>query len=59
MDQFCGLIWFLSIKEKEPHEIQTIKGQLWIPPKGVDIDERSPWHPKNQLQNLRAVKAGK
>jgi hypothetical protein len=53
------MIWFMMIKEKESHEIQSIKGQLWIPPDGVDIDERSPWHPKNQLQNLRAVKAGK
>lgn len=59
VDQFCGLVWFLSVKEKEPHEVQAMKAQLWIPPKGVEVDERSPWHPSNQLKNLQAVKAGK
>lgn len=47
------------VKEKEPHEVQGIKAQLWIPPKGVEVDERSPWHPSNQLKNLQMVKAGK
>lgn len=56
VDQFCSLIWYLQSKDKKPEEIEHAKVQLWIPPKGVPIDERSPWHPDNQLSNLRRVK---
>lgn len=59
VDQFCAFVWFLSIKDKDPEEIEMIKGQLWIPPEGQEVtDRRSPWHPDNQLNQLRRVKAG-
>lgn len=59
MDQFCSLVWFMATREKEAHEVQALEAQLWIPPAGVEVDERSPWHPANQLKNLQTVKAGK
>lgn len=51
-------MWFLSVQDKKPEEIEMLRGQLWIPPAGVPIDERSPWHPANQLKNLQRVKQG-
>lgn len=46
----------MSMREKKPEEIEHARVQLWIPPKGVEVDERSPWHPDNQLSNLKRVK---
>ena len=58
LDQFCALVWFLMCQGKEDHEIEMMKAQLWIPPAGVEVDRRSPWHPDNQLKNLQRVKSG-
>lgn len=59
VDQFTSLMWFLLTEGKEEHELERLRGQLWIPPEGEEIDARSPWHPDNQLKNLQRVKAGK
>lgn len=56
VDQLCALVWHLTTREKKPEEVEYMKAQLWIPPEGVEIDERSPWHPKNQLNQLQRVK---
>lgn len=56
LDQFCALVWFMMIHDKKPEEVQYEKAQLWIPPKGVEVDERSPWHPSNQVNQLQRVK---
>lgn len=56
VDQMCALTWFLWTKDLEPAAIEYKKAQLWIPPEGVDIDERSPWHPANQISQLQKVK---
>lgn len=59
LDQFCALVWFMLTRDKKPEEIEFQKAQLWIPPKGVEIDERSPWHPANQNKQLVRVKGSK
>lgn len=56
VDQLIALVWFLSTQNKKPEEIEFQKAQLWIPPEGAEIDERSPWHPANQLKQLKRVK---
>jgi hypothetical protein len=56
VDQLIALVWHLSTRDKKPEEIEYKRAQLWIPPEGVEIDERSPWHPKNQLAQLQRVK---
>lgn len=58
VDQLCALVWFLSTNEKKPEEVEYLKAQLWIPPEGVEVDERSPWHPANQISQLQRVKTG-
>jgi hypothetical protein len=56
LDQLCALVWHLMTRDLKPEEIEYKKAQLWIPPEGVEPDERSPWHPKNQLSQLQRVK---
>lgn len=49
--------WYLLTRNGSPESVEKFKRNLWMPPKGVMPDARSPWSAENETRAFQAVKA--
>jgi hypothetical protein len=54
---FLDFAWYLLTRNGSPESVEKFKRSLWMPPKGVAPDPRSPWSPENETKAFQAVKA--
>jgi hypothetical protein len=54
---FLDFAWYLLTRNGSPESVEKFKRQLWMPPKGVLPDARSPWSAENETKAFQAVKA--
>lgn len=56
LDRFCNFVYWRITDGAEAPELAKFRAQLWMPPRGVEPDKRSPWSPDNELAALQAFK---
>lgn len=56
-DRFLNRVYYWFIKDREPNEIAKFDLQLWLPPKGADIPEESPWSAENETRAFKAFQS--
>lgn len=54
---FLDFAWYLLTRNGSPESVEKFRRTLWMPPKGVAPDPRSPWSPENETKAFQAVKA--
>jgi len=56
MDGLSAL-YYLAVKGGREEDVRKFDSRLWMPPKGVRADPRSPWSAENETAAFQAVKA--
>lgn len=54
---FLDFLWYMHTKDGDEAGIEKFRRALWMPPKGVAPDARSPWSAQNETAAFQAVKA--
>lgn len=57
LDRFCAYVYYMVTRNGDEKGIAKFKSALWMPPKGVAPDVRSPWSPENETRAFKAVHA--
>lgn len=57
LSDFVDLVWYLCTRNGQQKEIDRFRERVWMPPKGVVPDPRSPWSAENETRAFQAVKA--
>lgn len=57
LDRFCAFVYYMTTRNADAKGIQKFDTQLWMPPKGVMPDRRSPWSPENETKMFQAARA--
>lgn len=57
LSRFCSYVYYMVTRNGDEKGIQKFDNSLWMPPKGVMPDRRSPWSPENETRAFQAVKA--
>lgn len=55
--RFCAFVYYMTTRNADAKGIAKFDTQLWMPPKGVMPDRRSPWSPENETRSFQAVRA--
>lgn len=55
--RFCAFVYHMVTRNGDEKGIRKFDQNLWMPPKGVAPDRRSPWSPENETAAFQAVKA--
>uniref|UniRef100_A0AAU7J814 Tail assembly chaperone n=2 Tax=unclassified bacterial viruses TaxID=12333 RepID=A0AAU7J814_9VIRU len=54
---FLDFVYYLLTRNADEQAVEKFRRNLWMPPKGVVPDARSPWSAENETAAFRAVKA--
>lgn len=57
MAGFLDFVYYLMTRNADEGAVEKFRRNLWMPPKGVAPDARSPWSPEAETAAFRAVKA--
>lgn len=58
LGRLANFIWFFLIRNGDAEGIEKLRGQIWMPPKGVAVtDERSPWSPAQENKAFASLQA--
>ena len=57
LQRLTSFIWYYATHRADATEIAKFKNRLWIPPKGAEIPEASPWSSANETDAFEAFKA--
>lgn len=57
LDRFANFIWYTLTKDKDEKGVKQLEMKVWRPPRGVEIDKRSPWSAENETAAFNAIKA--
>ena len=57
LQRLTSFIWYFITRKAEHTEVVKFKNRLWIPPKGADIPDSSPWSAANETGAFEAFKA--
>lgn len=55
--RFCAYVYHMVTRNGDEKGIAKFDSRLWMPPKGVAPDARSPWSAENETKSFQAVKA--
>lgn len=61
LPRFCAWVYYMVTRNGDPKGVAKFDSSLWMPPKGVAPDARSPWSPENEtraFQSVRAISSG-
>lgn len=54
---FLDFVYYMLTRNADEQAVEKFRRNLWMPPKGVAPDKRSPWSPERETAAFRAVKA--
>lgn len=57
LQRFCAYVYYMSTRNADSKSLAKFETQLWMPPKGVAPDPRSPWSPENETRMFKAAQA--
>lgn len=57
MGAFLDFVYYLFTRNGDEQSVEKFRRTLWMPPKGVAPDPRSPWSPEAETAAFRAAKA--
>ncbi len=57
LQRLTSFIWYFVTHKADNTEVAKFKNRLWIPPKGAEIPESSPWSAENETGAFEAFKA--
>lgn len=57
MPGFLDFVYYMLTRNADEQAVEKFRRNLWMPPKGVAPDKRSPWSPEKETAAFRAVKA--
>lgn len=57
LDRVCNFVYWWLTRNADQSGLDKFKAKLWMPPKGVEPDARSPWAPENENAALKSVAA--
>ena len=57
LSRLCNFVYWYVTKDAAKESIDKYNAQLWMPPKGIEPDERSPWSPENEAKAFSALSA--
>lgn len=55
--RFNAYVYYMVTRNGDEKSIAKFDSKLWMPPKGVAPDPRSPWSPENEMKAFQAVKS--
>lgn len=55
--RFCAFVYHMVTRNGDEKGVRKFDSNLWMPPRGVAPDPRSPWSPENETRAFQAVKA--
>lgn len=56
--RLCNFVYWFLTRNGDEAGIAKFRARLWMPPKGVAPDKRSPWAPEAETAALRNLAAG-
>lgn len=57
LGRLCNFAYWKFTENGDQQFIEKFRARLWMPPKGVVPDARSPWAPQNETAGLAALSA--
>ncbi|QGJ89447.1 hypothetical protein PBI_SMARTIES_43 [Microbacterium phage Smarties] len=54
---FLDFVYYMLTRNADDQAVEKFRRNLWMPPKGVAPDARSPWSPEAETAAFRAAKA--
>lgn len=57
LPRYCAFVYHMVTRNGDEKSVTKFDTRLWMPPKGVAPDARSPWSPENETKAFQAVKA--
>ncbi|QNL30247.1 tail assembly chaperone [Microbacterium phage ClearAsMud] len=54
---FLDFVYYMLTRNGDDTAVEKFRRNLWMPPKGVAPDARSPWSPERETAAFKAVKA--
>lgn len=57
LGRLCNFVYYKITDGADEKQRDQFRTKLWMPPKGVVPDARSPWSPKNETAALVALAA--
>ena len=55
--RFCAYVYYMVTRNGDEKSVSKFDLKLWMPPKGVQPDARSPWSPENETRAFQSAKA--
>jgi hypothetical protein len=57
IDRFLNLVYHWAIRNAQSeNDVSKFDRRLWVPPKGVEPPEESPWSAQNETSAFQALK---
>ncbi|WKW87067.1 hypothetical protein SEA_NICOLE72_30 [Microbacterium phage Nicole72] len=57
VSSFLDFVWHMLTRNADDKAVEKFRRTLWMPPKGVVADARSPWSAEAETRAFQAVKA--
>ena len=57
LGRLCNYVYWRITQNADEKGLQRLRAQLWMPPKGVAPDARSPWSAQNETAGFEALQA--
>lgn len=57
LERLANFVYWYYTRNGTQEDVQKFRAQLWMPPKGQEAHEKSPWAPKNEAAAFQALKA--
>lgn len=57
LSRLCNYAYWKFIEGADPQWVDKFRSRLWMPPKGVVPDARSPWSAENETAGFAALQA--
>lgn len=57
LGRLCNYVYWRVTDKMDQQALDKFRAKLWMPPKGVVADERSPWSAKNETAGFAALQA--
>lgn len=55
VSHFLDFVWYLTTRNGDQKEVEKFRRSVWMPPKGVKPDARSPWSAENETKAFDMV----
>lgn len=57
LERLCNYAYWKFTEGADQQWLEKFRARLWMPPKGVVPDARSPWSPENETAGFAALQA--